>query len=285
MVLRFFLFAAVFLLIFCSVPERDNPDDGRSLYYIESSSSSETLSSSSYVVQRSSSLHLSSSSLPPSSSSSHLSSSSLHPSSSSSNLCVGFVNGTKREHYGKEKEQFCDPRDGKKYVYVTIGTQTWMAENLNYNASGSECSNVMGNTTTCDTYGRFYNWATANTACPSGWHLPSNADWNVLMKFVNPSCTDDSNCEGAGTKLKADSPLWYEKGKGTDDFGFAALPGGGGAPNSYYSSVSIFGSWWGAGEDSSGKANSRYMSFNLEDVYYYHYEDKRFLYSVRCLQD
>jgi len=56
-------------------------------------------------------------------------------------LCDGFTDGTTRVHYGRSKAQFCDSRDGRKYVYVTIGEQVWMAENLNYNAPGSKCGN------------------------------------------------------------------------------------------------------------------------------------------------
>jgi len=180
----------------------------------------------------------SSSSMVPSSSSSFLSSSSSEMRSSSSYLasCVGFVDGTKREHYGMEKEQFCDSRDGKKYVYVEIGTQIWMAENLNYATSDSKCNE--DNYTTCR-----YDWATAmgldrtynsvlysavakhKGICPSGWHIPSNNEWTVLGYLIDLK----------GSKLKATSG-WSSPG--TDDYGFAALPTlSGGGISDYWSAT------------------------------------------------
>jgi uncharacterized protein (TIGR02145 family) len=77
---------------------------------------------------------------------------------------------------------FADPRDGKKYRTVKIGTQTWMAENLNYEAKGSKC--YEDNSNYCTKYGRLYNWETAIKACPSGWHLPSHDEWTKLMLFL-----------------------------------------------------------------------------------------------------
>jgi uncharacterized protein (TIGR02145 family) len=167
-----------------------------------------------------------------------------------------------------------------------------MARNLNYNASGSKCGNGSSlseaNTSTCATYGRLYDWATAmglssdcnsiscgseigakhQGICPSGWHIPSNADWNVLMKFVNPSCSDNSYCDGAGTKLKASSGWNSYSGvpAGTDTYGFSALPGGNGGSDGYFGTVGNYGLWWSASEYDSDDAYRRVMSYNYEDV-------------------
>jgi len=217
-----------------------------------------------------------------------------HPDYYPVDLCVDFVDGTTREHYGKSKKQFCDPRDGNKYVYVTIGTgataQTWMAENLNYKAINSRCYG--DNPANCAIYGRLYNWATAMAGtkyrgvCPSGWHIPSDADWNVLMKSVNPSCTDNSNCAGAGKKLKANSSLWNSNGKGTDDFGFSALPGGHGNSDGRFELVGEHGDWCSTSEISGSEVTYWFMDTG-EDVIYDDKDlyDKSNLLSVRCLRN
>jgi uncharacterized protein (TIGR02145 family) len=236
----------------------------------------------------------SSSTQPPSNSSSsfNLSSSS---SVGSSGLCAGFVDGTTREHYGKSKAQFCDPRDGKKYVYVTIGEQVWMAENLNYETDGSKCYN--NELAKCTTYGRLYNWITAmgisdsynssyynpsastkyKGVCPSSWHLPNNAEWTTLTDFVGGSST-------AGTKLKAKSG-WSGNGNGTDDYGFSALPGGDGGTGTYFHPAGYGGSWWSATEGNASNAYNRYTGYLDADISTASDDDKTELYSVRCLKD
>jgi len=169
---------------------------------------------------------------------------------------------------------FTDTRDKQRYAYVVIGEQTWMAENLNYNASGSKCyENEDAN---CDKYGRLYDWETALTACPSGWHLPSDDEWDVLVNYAGGSSV-------AGGELKATSGWWNSNG--TDEFGFSALQGNGGSSDGYFFGASE-GYWWGASEDEnySDYAYRRTMGGD-NDYAYWSYDTKSQLFSVRCLQD
>jgi uncharacterized protein (TIGR02145 family) len=174
-----------------------------------------------------------------------------------------------------------DSRDGKTYKWVKIGTQTWMAENLNYNASNSRCyDNDPGN---CDIYGRLYHWTTAITICPDGWHLPSDDEWTILTDFVGAN---------AGTKLKATSG--WNNNTGTDEFDFSALPGGnsettGGGLNFYSYNVGNGGYWWSATEIYTNYAWKRDMGADFSDVAR-SFSTKSggassYLLSVRCVRD
>jgi uncharacterized protein (TIGR02145 family) len=175
-----------------------------------------------------------------------------------------------------------DSRDGKSYGTVTIGGKAWMAKNLNYNASGSVCYDNQNSY--CDTYGRLYDWATAIAACPSGWHLPSNAEWSTLENSVGGSST-------AGKHLKAKDG-WYNCGPSgsgksyscEDTYGFAALPGGYGSSGGSFYDVGYDGRWWTASEYNSSYAYFRGMHYNYEAASY-DYDSKSYLFSVRCAQD
>jgi len=162
-----------------------------------------------------------------------------------------------------------------------------MAENLNYDLSGSECYN--NNTTNCTKYGRLYNWATAKTACPNGWRLPGATDWNVLMKFINPLCSDNKDCADAGTKLKATSG-WNNSSEniyiaGTDDYGFSALPGGFLSTNGKFFYVGECGYWWSSAEYSNtNDAHGGHMCYNMSSALWGRV-DRSYLFSVRCLQN
>jgi uncharacterized protein (TIGR02145 family) len=105
----------------------------------------------------------------------------------------------------------------REYKTIIIGSQTWMAENLNYKIS--ETGDRKYNCINCNEYGVLYNWEAATKACPEKWHLPSDNDWNELLKFVG----GDFN---AGKKLKSKTEEWISSGNGEDSYGFAALPGG-----------------------------------------------------------
>jgi uncharacterized protein (TIGR02145 family) len=194
---------------------------------------------------------------------------------------------------------FCDIRNSKAYKFVNIGTQTWMAENLNYNAEGSKCYN--NQESNCATYGRLYDWsmamALASTynstlysattkhkgVCPSGWHLPSDAEWGALTQSVNPSCSLTGSCANAGKLLKATSG-WNSSGNGTDNYGFAALPGGYGKSDGSFVIVGSYGNWLSATENNAYYAYGRSMDYRYEDVSSIG-NNKDYLFSVRCLQD
>jgi len=260
---------------------------------VDISSSSLSLSSSILFASSSSSLIASSSSLVMSSSSSSVvaSSSSLVMSSSSSSVVASSSSlaissssvVVSSSSIFSTNNTFIDSRDGNVYKKVTIGANTWMAENLNYNANGSKChNNIEAN---CAIYGRLYDWSTALLACPSGWRLPSDTDWNTLITTVGSST--------AGMKLKAING-WYKCGTSSsgssnvceDTYGFSALPGGYGIPSNLFYDIEVVGDWWSSSEDGedSSRAIGRGMKNDYDGIVNVK-STKSILYSVRCLQD
>jgi len=164
---------------------------------------------------------------------------------------------------------FTDNRDGKKYKAVTIGRQTWMAENLNYNVSGSKCYN--NNSAYCDKYGRLYDWTMAKVVCPKFWHLPSNAEWQAIVDFAGGNI--------AGKNLKAKNDWDY----GTDIYDFSALPGGYINSGGNFTNAGSTGSWWSSTEYDKSNAFNQYI--DSSERVSGNYNIKISLRSVRCLQD
>jgi uncharacterized protein (TIGR02145 family) len=90
--------------------------------------------------------------------------------------------------YSTSQNSFIDPRDGQKYRTVRIGSQVWMAENLNYDSGkGSYCYD--NNSSNCSRYGRLYTENTANNVAPSGWHLPSKREFEQLINYLGGNIT------------------------------------------------------------------------------------------------
>ena len=161
-----------------------------------------------------------------------------------------------------------DSRDGKKYRTVRMGEQIWMAENLNYNAAGSECyKNSLEN---CQKYGRFYTWSVAKNVCPSGYHLPSLDEWKILFESIGRF--------ESGKILKSKTG-WINGRESTDDYGFSAFPIGG--SNGFEGEQACF--WSYADYDNE---TAYYMVLkNMSDMAYLLAADGKNKYSVRCLKN
>lgn len=193
-----------------------------------------------------------------------------------------------------------DERDGQTYKTVTIGTQTWMAENLNYESVKSFC--YKDSAEYCTKYGRLYNWAAAMDSagtwstngeicgfrtlclptypvrgvCPEGWHLPTTTEWNTLFTAVGGQST-------AGKMLKSTSG-WNSSDNGTDAYSFSALPAGNRNNFGNYDYEGNFAFFWSSTEYLSGYAYNMYLYF------YYDYalldsDGKNYGFSVRCVKD
>ena len=197
-----------------------------------------------------------------------------------------------------------DERDGQTYRTVKIGEQTWIAQNLNYKTDSSWC--YYNDTSSCNEYGRLYNWKAAINACPKGWRLSIGTDWAKLIFIASRgreyedyrgSMEDKKNKrnEVVSKKLKSKKG-WFDDDNGTDDFGFSALPGGKRSIDGefvhcgYWLNGHMAGYWWSITESRTGFAhcwiiNSTYKeSPYIESMSMSNY-DTRVGLSVRCVAD
>ena len=202
-----------------------------------------------------------------------------------------------------EYGELVDSRDGQTYKTVTIGTQTWMAQNLNYETANSYCYNDDANN--CTKYGRLYTWAAAMDSvgtlstngkgcgfgttcsptypvrgiCPEGWHLPTKAEFETLITAVGGQLT-------AGKVFKSTSGWRWNNSSvnGSDAFAFSALPAGHRGGGGYYDGEDNGVDFWSSTEDDSDYAYSMYLYY-INDVAYLYNDYKYYGFSVRCLKD
>ncbi len=201
--------------------------------------------------------------------------------------------------YGNELIFVIDA-DGNLYHTVRIGKQNWMVENMRVtkfrngdlilnarednemsdhtNESYSNYDDIENNS---NKYGRLYNWYVANDGrniCPSGWHVPSDAEWTKLTTYLGGESV-------AGGKMKqTDSTIWFSPNTGaTNESGFSGIPAGVNRNNTYSFKGSC-GYWWSKNEYGSEYAWGRYL-FNYNTKISRSYYDKSYGFSVRCLSD
>lgn len=191
---------------------------------------------------------------------------------------------------------------------IVIGTQQWMQMNLDVTTysngdqipevtdpsawagltTGAWCwyNNDAANGTI---YGKLYNWyavADSRGLCPSGWHVPTDAEWTTMETTLGGSLEAGGKMKSTGTTL------WANPNEGaTNESGFSALPGGlinsdgnspFGAPGSY--NVNNFGYWWSSTESDDNYAYFRYLVNPVETSNRSSFIKKDGL-SVRCIKD
>jgi uncharacterized protein (TIGR02145 family) len=216
-----------------------------------------------------------------------------------------YANGTRDEFDvlpGYTNGTFTDARDGKTYKTVIIGNQTWMAENLAYKATKG-CWAYDDNEANVAKYGYLYNWETAKTVCPVGWHLPSEAEFIAMIQHLGGKKEAPAKLKSAtgwavrveNDSLTAKQNAWQAKncivadGNGNNESGFSALPGGWRGGPKAYSKIGENGYWWSATQDTDYNATQTSWSLTLYSRF--SYLDWTclamwdFAYSVRCVKD
>jgi uncharacterized protein (TIGR02145 family) len=195
--------------------------------------------------------------------------------------------------------------DGNSYKTVTIGEQTWMAENLKtskYN-DGTEIPNILDNTQWKKNttgawsyynndaaknakYGKLYNWYAVSkrtngnkNICPTGWHVPTDDEWAVLTDYLG-------GYQLAGGKMKeVGTTSWNSPNiDDTNTSLFTGLPGGNRYYNGDYSAIGYYGYWWSSSELNTTNAWLRVLGFNSGSAHRGSY-NKKYGFSVRCLRD
>jgi len=166
-----------------------------------------------------------------------------------------------------------DSRDGQVYKTVVIGTQTWMAQNLNYKTENSYC--YENDASNCTRYGRLYVWDTATTVCPNGWLLPSKAEWETLFSAVG----------GLSTVLEVlkSTTGWDNNANGTDAFSFAAYPAGIYAGKNRFDFLGKYAFFWSSTED--GGDSAYLLSMGAGMAQFTSIFGKEVGTSVRCVKD
>jgi uncharacterized protein (TIGR02145 family) len=200
-----------------------------------------------------------------------------------------------------------DTRDNKSYRTVKIGTQWWMAENLAYlpavspptlgsytesycyvyDYNGTNVSEAKA-TSNYNTYGVLYNWAAAQTACPPGWHLPSDAEWKQLEIYLGMTqeqadATKDRGTD-QGTQLKSTNG-WNNNGNGTNTSDFSALPGGIRYSNGTNGAIGNNGYWWSSTPYDADNIWRRSIFYYNNTVHRLNNSTKADGLSVRCIKD
>jgi uncharacterized protein (TIGR02145 family) len=207
--------------------------------------------------------------------------------------------------YGSVTDQ-----NGNTYATIVIGTQEWLAENLRTTsyANGDPIPNVTdddqwvelttaawahrdNNASYENPLGKLYNWyavADPRNVCPTNWHVPTDAEWNTLVNYLDPNNGNNGEySETAGGKMKSTgTQYWPAANEGaTNESGFSGLPNGFRSGGSgFFFAIGDFGFWWSASESGAGSAWNRVLESGSASTYREN-DAKGVGCSVRCVRD
>lgn len=186
-----------------------------------------------------------------------------------------------RKTVKKQTLEFKDPRDKQKYRLVKIDSLEWFGDNLNYKMNDSYCFDDDENQ--CMAYGRLYTWDAAMQACPSGFRLPTDEDFEKLWTAAGA----DFN---AAYLLKT-TYGWKGETNGNDTLKFSAMPAGNRFDDETYGNMNKFAFFWSAEDGSKNtekgieKGNARvWFMTNKSMAFSYSSKPKIFGFSVRCVR-
>ncbi|MCX6223946.1 MAG: hypothetical protein NTV01_04235 [Bacteroidia bacterium] len=222
--------------------------------------------------------------------------------------CSILLNWGCRNKAGSPASTFQDARDKRIYSMVTIGKQTWMAENLaylpaiDYPSSGSKTrpwyyvfsyndGDYPAAVATAEPAffitGVLYNWPAAKSACPPGWHLPSDEEWKVLEKHLGMSRTDADTtgwrqAQSITLGLKS-TKVWAMHANGNNATGFSAFPGGYRNDRGFFD-FGYNANFWTSTEGGATNAWSRILYLDPNEVNR-GVDSKSYGFSVRCVRN
>jgi uncharacterized protein (TIGR02145 family) len=176
----------------------------------------------------------------------------------------------------QEKGIFTDNRDGRSYHWIKMGSQVWMTENLVFKAVPG--SWVYNNDSVNEVnFGRLYSWKAAQTACPKGWHLPSEKEWNAFLQALGGSSVAGlkiQEMDTIGDIVKGIAPLSYTP----------RLLCGVRHPDGTCSGINYWGGCWTSGKVNDTVATNVLFVRNTKEVGF-STNDKNSGFLVRCVRN
>lgn len=181
-----------------------------------------------------------------------------------------------------EDNSISDSRDASgenSYYYIAIGGLDWMRNNLAYTGAGVPYCN---SEVTSYPLGRFYNWTEAQSACPSGWRLPTLAEWQSLG-------TDAGALMADAVILGEKCWEFWPQVKITDAYSLAVIPAGyalTGGSSSVFKGFGSFAAFWSADEYAGNTEQAHYVYLHEEEpeVHYGQGDKASLALSVRCVR-